>query len=114
MAALTHSSSKWSGSVTQTSSSATYKFETAGKYIDQNIELTVNANAVTELSGTNITLSASDVNPSGIYITAGNITRYVKDVTLTSGKKLTIKNNVNNSMTIEYNSSTNSIDFVFV
>ncbi len=44
MSTLTRETSAWSGEVTQTSSTATYKFETAGKYVDQNIEFTVKAN----------------------------------------------------------------------
>lgn len=44
MSTLTKETSAWSGEVTQSTSTATYKFETAGKYVDQNIELTVKAN----------------------------------------------------------------------
>lgn len=118
MANLTHGSTKWSGSQTQTKPTTTYTFPTEGQYVDKNIELQVTVDSSllasnVKITPTNATLSASDSNPSAIKFQAGGDTKYLTGVTLGTGKKLDVTNDVTDKVTIEYDSTVNAINFVF-
>lgn len=120
MASMTHDSSKWSGSNTQTDKSKKYTFTTGGKFVDKNIEFTVTAQDGTlastsgSVTGSNATLS--DSNTSGVSVTgsgkgtvtksgwiasgttassASSQTKYITKVTIGASKSFTINDGIN-------------------